>query len=436
MAQHRVDARYRHFRHPSGGHARRRPGPGPVGPELVEQVIDEGAQRAFGPWADAAALEQAAIVLTELDGEQGAASGRAAQALVEQVARLWENGWQPADVVHVARRQWTQRVGRLAAAVVTREARTSHAEERAPAEWREQLAALPTVPAAGPAVLSAWRGSEELTAVQAWQDALRLLGYLRSLRGGLQPLCPPPSQWGRAAAAPRPAPSAAVDAKVLGRVRALLAKAESTDFPEEAEALTAKAQDLMTRHAIDAAVVGAAAGARLAEQVRARRLHVDNPYGEAKVHLLDGVGAANGVRVVWTSAYGIATVVGLPTDLQLVEVLFTSLLVQATRAVSAAAPGHTGVKAFRRAFLLSYAVRIRERLADSQQQAHAAAADVYGTALVPVLQQRSEAVREVFTELFPQVVTKRTSPVDPQGWRAGRAAADEADLGTGGLRRR
>ena len=41
--------------------------------------------------------------------------------------------------------------------------------------------------------------------------------------------------------------SARPDEKVLGRVRALLAKAESTTFPEEAEALTAKAQELMAR---------------------------------------------------------------------------------------------------------------------------------------------------------------------------------------------
>ena len=37
---------------------------------------------------------------------------------------------------------------------------------------------------------------------------------------------------------------------MLERVRALLAKAESTTFPEEADALTAKAQQLMTRHAL------------------------------------------------------------------------------------------------------------------------------------------------------------------------------------------
>ena len=43
-----------------------------------------------------------------------------------------------------------------------------------------------------------------------------------------------------------------IDHRVLTRVRALLRKAESTDFPAEAEALTAKAQELIARHAVDA----------------------------------------------------------------------------------------------------------------------------------------------------------------------------------------
>jgi hypothetical protein len=42
-----------------------------------------------------------------------------------------------------------------------------------------------------------------------------------------------------------------LDQRMLDRVRALLAKAESTDFPQEADAFTARAQELMARHRID-----------------------------------------------------------------------------------------------------------------------------------------------------------------------------------------
>ena len=42
--------------------------------------------------------------------------------------------------------------------------------------------------------------------------------------------------------------------RILDKVRALLAKAESTQYAEEAAAYTAKAQELIATHAIDIAV--------------------------------------------------------------------------------------------------------------------------------------------------------------------------------------
>ncbi|MBT8224522.1 MAG: DUF2786 domain-containing protein [Dactylosporangium sp.] len=67
-------------------------------------------------------------------------------------------------------------------------------------------------------------------------------------------LCPPPGQGRRGSLGPGAAGARATDPRQLDRVRALLAKAESTSFPEEAEAYTAKAQELMARHRIDCAL--------------------------------------------------------------------------------------------------------------------------------------------------------------------------------------
>jgi len=78
--------------------------------------------------------------------------------------------------------------------------------------------------------------------------------------------------------------------------------------------------------------------------------------------------------VVWTDALGLVTAVGMPADTDLVELLYTSLLVQATGAMAAATNGRNRVKSFRRAFLLSYATRIRERLVQAQAQASEQAA--------------------------------------------------------------
>ena len=60
-----------------------------------------------------------------------------------------------------------------------------------------------------------------------------------------------------------------MDEKKLSRVRALLAKAESSSFPEEAEALSAKAQELMTRHALDRERISLSTSCLLIECVQA-----------------------------------------------------------------------------------------------------------------------------------------------------------------------
>src|SRR5205807_2396905 len=80
------------------------------------------------------------------------------------------------------------------------------------------------------------------------------------------------------------------DARILERVRALLAKAESTTFPEEAEALSAKAQELMARYAIDRALLGGVGDGP--HGVGGRRIHIDDPYARSKFLLVDVVADA------------------------------------------------------------------------------------------------------------------------------------------------
>jgi hypothetical protein len=77
----------------------------------------------------------------------------------------------------------------------------------------------------------------------------------------------------------------------------LLAKAESTEFPEEAEALSARAQELMAKHSIDHALLAAQSGNR--DKPAGRRLPVDNPYESPKATLLHAVAQANRCRSVW-----------------------------------------------------------------------------------------------------------------------------------------
>jgi hypothetical protein len=352
--------------------------------------------------------------------------GHAQRALTGALPYLWESGWQPADLVHVVRRRTSGRGARLIDAVIGADAAASGAGDRAPGAWAAQLAGGgegSTTPVAD------WWRSERVDVPSAWRDVLRVLGVVRELPP-LEVLLPPPSSWsaGRRAA---PVQVEGADPKMLARIRALLAKAESTDFPEEAEALSAKAQSLMARHTIDAAVLGQRSGTAVTS-VLARRMHLEDPHVEAKAAVVQAVGSANGVRVVLHPALGMATLVGAADDLDLVELLVTSLLVQAGRAMTVAA-GTGGARArstaYRRGFLYSFAQRIGERLESARDEATAEAAGTYGTALVPVLAERERAVDAAVSELFPHLRRRGGRVVDPAGWHAGRRAADDAELG-------
>jgi len=217
--------------------------------------------------------------------------------------------------------------------------------------------------------------------------------------------------------------------RVLEKVRALLAKAESTTFPEEAEALSAKAQELMARHAIDEAMVGTVAD----DGPTGVRVPVDDPYASPKSILLAEVAAANRCRAVWSKGLGFSTVLGFESDLEFVDVLYTSLLVQATTAMVAAGSqvdrsGRSRTRSFRQAFLLAYASRIGQRLRAAEAASRAAAAEEYGEALLPVLADRSAAVRAAEAVAFPHLVSRSVSISNAAGWAAGKAAADLASL--------
>ncbi|MBM0260406.1 DUF2786 domain-containing protein, partial [Micromonospora sp. 4G55] len=222
---------------------------------------------------------------------------------------------------------------------------------------------------------------------------------------------------------------------MLDRVRALLAKAESTTFPAEAEALTGKAQELIARHSLDRALVEATA--ERPDLPGGMRLSTDAPYAGAKALLVQEVAAANRCESVWNDDLGFATVLGFAGDLEAVELLYTSLLVQATAAMLR---GRTErkrgssrrTKAYDESFLHAFALRIGERLRAATEEADRQAAEATGPErLLPVLAARSDAVRERMETLFPGVTRARLTIRDADGWHSGTSAADRASLHAG-----
>uniref|UniRef100_UPI0015F06120 DUF2786 domain-containing protein n=1 Tax=Streptomyces shenzhenensis TaxID=943815 RepID=UPI0015F06120 len=236
----------------------------------------------------------------------------------------------------------------------------------------------------------------------------------------LEPLDEPRS----AAAAHRPT------SRMLTRIRALLAKAEATGYPEEAEALSAKAQELMARHSVDEALL--AAGAPAPDAPGACRIGVEPPYEQAKAVLLDAVATANHCRAVWNEPLAFSTVVGFEADLEAVELLHTSLLVQATHAMTKAeaaqrAGSRKRTKTFRQSFLAAYAHRVGDRLRAAARSA-VAEAEASQT-LLPVLATRDMAVTDRLNRMFPATTTTRLRGVtDEAGWTEGTRAADQAQV--------
>jgi Protein of unknown function (DUF2786) len=357
-------------------------------------------------------------------------------SLLRAVTAGWRQGWQPAELVRHVGRQFSARHSRLATDAVAAEMR-GYAAATVDERWLAQLAALAATVwwDSDNVYFGQWRDRERIDRTTLLTCALEVLSVVSTLPE-LGTLCPLPGTARRGAGASDPKSAGSVDQRSLGRVRALLAKAESTEFPEEAEALTSRAQELMTRHSIDDALLAAAGSRGAGESLpSARRLFVDNPYEAAKVLLLDVVAGANRCRTIWHRHLGMCTVFGFPADLDAVELLFTSLLVQATTATVQAgsrrdAYGRSRTRSFRQSFLTSYAQRIGERLADSAGVAQRqAVAESPGTDLVPVLAARDGAVKQAVDEMFPEL-TKRsvTSATDREGWLRGRAAADLAPL--------
>lgn len=337
--------------------------------------------------------------------------------LAELTSAVVGAGWLPSDLVQIVTRRLTDSPVPVLLALLADEM-ARHPRERVAAAWRDELAAAGGGEAPDLRDGAGFRGSLEL----AW--CLATLPPIAVLM-------PPPG----AATADGDTERLVGDPKLLAKVRALLAKAESTEFDEEAEALSAKAQELISRHALQRLLAdGDGLRAANAEGVPvARRIWIDAPYVFAKGMLVGAVAEANGCRSVISEGLGFCTVLGRQEDLVAVELLVTSLLVQATAAMrrhgrQTDGRGVSRTKSFRQSFLVAYAHRIGERLQDAADDA------VRDTGrsgeLVPVLHLRAEQVDDVTGSLFPRLVSKSASVGNARGWVAGRAAADLASLGT------
>lgn len=235
---------------------------------------------------------------------------------------------------------------------------------------------------------------------------------------------------------------------LLRKIQGLLSKAEGTDNENEAAAFFAKASELMVKYAIDEQRVREAMGAsaRLAAEcpVKVNYMYSTNDSNAVgKKQLLHVVARAHAVRFIdygngrysnmgregngtyVASQWG--ALIGFASDVELVKMLYVSLLVQGARfGHESAGRMRAGRSRFMTGFLVGFAGRLAERFREIAGQV-----PQDSTALIV---RRDAEVDDATREFFPRLAHGRSHRVDFAGQLAGKAAGDRANLGQPSVR--
>lgn len=235
------------------------------------------------------------------------------------------------------------------------------------------------------------------------------------------------------------------DEKIADKVAKLLRKAEGTTNPNEAEAFTSKASELMIRHGIDRARVEASMAPDDARREPIKRAVVKftGTYRLALRSIASqvvwGMGTCEQFYVTYKD-YDELHVVGRESDVDDVMVLMASVGLQADESLTRwwrenrwRYEGYTPRQRFRtrREFLISFGGGVRERL-DLQRRATLVEEERAepGTALV--VADRAAQLGRFMRENFPDIADAPPSRILGGGYEAseaGRQAGRNARVG-------
>ena len=223
---------------------------------------------------------------------------------------------------------------------------------------------------------------------------------------------------------------------LLDRVRKLLAKAEAAGVTQaEAQALTAKAAELMAKYGIDRALLAA----RRPETDRPadRVIDIGNPWARVQAHLLCGLAAALRCQCVILPRTGPGSRIhlfGFASDIERADVLYTSVLIQMWQGLAVARPPAwaQSPRAWRRSWLLGFATAVVARVRAAEQGAAAQAAHEPagpGPSAALVLADRAAIVERTLRHAYPTTRTSRVT-YSGAGYGTGYAQGQRADIGT------
>lgn len=229
------------------------------------------------------------------------------------------------------------------------------------------------------------------------------------------------------------------DNKWLTKIRAMLAKAEDpAATPEEAETYTARATELMGKYGIDQALIDAARPEKVVPGDLI--INITGSYAVDKRDMLSGVAWDMGCRTILLThrRRGFPTthrvhVFGFASDIQRVEVLYTSLLVQMANGLAQSeVPYWENPAAYRRSWIAGFTDAVRKRIRESEQRAKQNAeqerpAGAPGVAVV--LADRVALVEKAKADAYPDVKKARARTLSGSGAGDGYDVGQRADLG-------
>lgn len=236
--------------------------------------------------------------------------------------------------------------------------------------------------------------------------------------------------------------------KYADKINALLAQAESTNHPEEAEAFSKAAERLMIKWGIEEAHLIEAARQKgeikLVDQVTKVEVNLTGEYHQGWETLATYVmiGLTKTIRPIYTGKdhnFTQVTFVGFTHDLERGRQLFESLKVQCEDAYKVwwknerrSIPNYTGMERFKmkRQFIISFATAVNRRLV---AQRDAEIRTTKGTDLV--LANRGQMVDQRFQQMYPSTRVGRNRQLlgNARAQTAGHEAGRRASFARGSV---
>lgn len=226
-------------------------------------------------------------------------------------------------------------------------------------------------------------------------------------------------------------------ANMTAKIKALLTKAESSEFQEEADAFFEKAAELMSKHAISQAELDSH-NPEYKPIIVKRRFVVLAPYSIDRMHLISQVSQAlggyayyykqarDGTKTATRSKdhNTYAVLIGTESDLEMIEAMLESLNRQmdvfrglAEKQEYFEGMGHK--KVWNATFIRAYAFRIGARLA----QAYAAPEAEQTGSVALVLRDKKLMLKEELNKIGIKSAASNRQ-FSSKGWSAGQRAAE------------